>query len=72
MVTIVSSPPRERGAIFKKRSKGEGLEVFNVKGRRGLVEKICLNLMGQECCTFLANRNKKYKWEKKLSFHTLK
>ena len=35
----IAPPPRERDAIFKKRSKGEGLEVFSVKGRRGLVEK---------------------------------
>ena len=32
-------PPEREGPIFKKRSKGEGLEVFSVKGRRGLVEK---------------------------------
>ena len=30
---------REWRAIFKKRSEGEGVKVFNVKGRRGLVEK---------------------------------
>ena len=46
-------PPRERGPKGRA-SKFSVLRVGGVWSK-----KVCLNLIGLECCTFLANRNEK-------------